>query len=110
MAPRHCPPGKERRWAHCTGAVAQPLVSPTTGLCGMWALLPCQTPCNTSREAGTSQSLLWGPGPHPAGTQSGTLGFLVEYVFFGWTKDMKHGTWLQWAAISKTEGVIHTSY
>lgn len=49
MAPSHCPPGKERRWAHCkqhdcTGDVAWPLVSPTTGFCGMWALLPCQNP------------------------------------------------------------------
>lgn len=104
----HCPPGKERRRAHCTGDMAQPLVSPTTGLCGMWALLPCQTCCNTSRETASRYQL--GLPVLAVDTVRDTLGFLMEHVFFGWTKDTKHVTWLQWAAISKTEGVVHTSY
>lgn len=64
-------------------------ISPTRGLCGMWALLPCQTPCNTSTEAASRYQL--GLPVFAVGASSSpcwdavrdTLGFPVEHVFFG---------------------------
>lgn len=84
------PSRKREEAGSLTGGVAQPLVSPAQDSVGCGLSCRDKPPVTPPgrQPAGTSwgcQSLLWGAGPHPTGTQSGThwgsqwsMSFLAE--------------------------------